>query len=65
MALIHKHTDKDWCHICGRREDKTADVWFPNNAEHDNKTSKYIRICRSCAEFIIHACDGARIETKK
>lgn len=53
--IIRHGTDPDWCHICGERKTKTADVSYPENAEHpENKPSqgKYVRICDGCAEEI-------------
>ena len=59
MACIQTHwMDNDWCHICGRREDATVDVWYPKNAEHDlmdgidrsrPPLENYVRICKGCA----------------
>ena len=49
---IASHGVLDWCHICGKRDNPLADVWYPENAEHDTKDTKYIRICVVCANMI-------------
>ena len=51
------HSTVDWCHICGKRSTmyRTADIWYPMNAEHpeyEKTKSKYIRICGACAYTI-------------
>ena len=48
----------DWCHLCGARSDYTADVWYPDNAEHGPKGSNYVRICAICAASILNAAKG-------
>lgn len=62
MAKIQKHGwDKDWCHICGSRENGCcADVFYPKNAEHDTHNDKYIRICGKCAEAMLNAIFDAK-----
>lgn len=62
MATIKRHEpDNDWCHICGSREHRTVDIWYPQNAEHatDEQAAaqrgpdiKYIRICSHCAQAV-------------
>ncbi|MHC4400497.1 MAG: hypothetical protein ACYTG0_12540 [Planctomycetota bacterium] len=61
--ISHHGLPYDWCHICGIRSDHTADVWYPDNAEHDDHNQhpndmNYIRICASCAERVAHAARG-------
>ncbi len=64
-AITH-HGNRDWCHLCGIRSDKLADIWFPSNAEHDEAVNpgpvglgrSYIRICSMCALVIDHAARG-------
>jgi hypothetical protein len=52
-AMITNHgMNNDWCHICGERSDNTADVRFPENAEHDEELTRYVRVCGSCADAI-------------
>ena len=51
---------KDWCHLCGKRQKYTADVWYPENAEHQDKCTEYIRICLDCALIITHEADQDR-----
>lgn len=60
-AAIWRHgNDFDWCHLCGTRSDETADIWYPDNAEHDppavpgmvHRDRHYIRICAKCAKTI-------------
>jgi len=64
MASIWKHSEGDWCHICGHRRKETADVFYPKNAEHDKTNTMYIRICTTCAENILTACrEKKEIET--
>ena len=43
---------RDWCHLCGLREDEICDVAYPENAEHGGLKNQYIRICRPCATGI-------------
>ncbi len=46
----------DWCHICGKRDHGTADVWYGHNAEHNaGDAQRYVRICGVCAEAILAA----------
>jgi hypothetical protein len=50
---ISKHTQNDWCHLCGNRKPVLADVSYGTNSEHDKKDhSKYIRICTDCGDRI-------------
>ena len=64
MASIWKHSPNDWCHICGYRRENTADVFYPDNAEHDKLNAKYVRVCTDCAQNILTACrKGTEIET--
>lgn len=54
------HCAHDWCHLCGNRTNKLADVWYPENAEHDvhkkmPPDKNYIRICAGCAARIVEA----------
>ena len=54
----------DWCHICGKRSDKTADVFYPDNAEgtlrgfEETSPYKYVRICKECGQEIVKAANG-------
>ena len=53
---------RDWCHLCGWRTSPLADIWYPDNAEHQTANTKYIRICVSCGERIANvAIHGPRI----
>jgi sulfatase maturation enzyme AslB (radical SAM superfamily) len=47
----------DWCHLCGKRSRRNADIWYPDNAEHDHACERYIRICRACALRIAETAD--------
>lgn len=58
---MHRHGQwNDWCHLCGERSDTTVDIWYPENAEHDEPVNpglphegrKYIRVCKDCGERI-------------
>lgn len=58
LPKIAWHGDTmDWCHLCGVRSKRTADVWYPRNAEHvlhgdaskEAMAGQYIRICSVCA----------------
>lgn len=60
-AAMQRHgSSSDWCHLCGVRSSFTADIWYPENAEHDPPVEpgpphagrKYIRICDECARRI-------------
>lgn len=53
---LRQHTN-DWCHICGKREKLLCDVWYPQNAEHDKKDTKYIRICSVCSLTIYNKAE--------
>ena len=48
---------RDWCHLCGTRQQGNVDVFYPKNAEHEisflhNNTPNYIRICADCGAAI-------------
>lgn len=73
MPTIWNHGMKnDWCHVCGNRSDETADVWYPQNAEHATKmqhqntksSAKYVRICRDCATKILDATKATQTNAK-
>lgn len=49
---IYLHDSVDWCHLCGKRSSPLADIWYPENAEHDRGNTKYVRICVPCGEKI-------------
>ena len=51
-VIQHDSLANDWCHLCGKRKHPTADIWFPENAEHERKNTRYVRICSNCAEKI-------------
>lgn len=51
----HGSSMKDWCHLCGKRVSYSADIWYPENAEHDKENTQYIRICVECAKEIMDA----------
>ena len=53
---ITYHDNDDWCHTCGERNSPTADVSYPENAEHGGANKKYIRICSTCASRVLLAC---------
>lgn len=57
MAQMSFH-GRDWCHICGQRRERLADVWYPRNAEHGGRDTEYIRVCCQCAEWIQKVCEG-------
>lgn len=52
--------DWDWCHLCGRRRTPTLDIWYPENAEHQeligprSKNTRYIRVCKLCVSRMQH-----------
>lgn len=57
----------DWCHLCGKRRKHTADVWYPENAEHDPPAHaggppvagrNYIRVCGQCGQRIAMVACG-------
>ena len=52
MKMQVGYHSQDWCHLCGRTQDSLADIWYPDNAEHRDYVSKYIRICLPCAALI-------------
>jgi hypothetical protein len=63
-ATMFIHCKGDWCHICGERHQdvnsldigasrKTLEfvnVSYPENAEHDESQTRYIRICEHCVD---------------
>ena len=60
-------SSNDWCHLCGKRSSKNADVWWSENAEHDRGAvnqraavgaGRYVRICAVCAEKIVECANG-------
>ena len=63
MARIMKHGENDWCHICGNREVNLADIDYPENAEHEVRPGKYIRICSDCGVLITRVGLGHLKET--
>lgn len=68
MAVFQTHLSAgDWCHVCGSRDEATADVWYPRNAEHATAVEKkaqagadvhYIRICAPCASQALRTALG-------
>ena len=58
--VIFSHGCSDWCHICGNRPQKLVDISYPTNAEHDSKTSKYIRICLDCARLMVEIMETGK-----
>lgn len=49
---IWKHGGKDWCHICGRREEFSLDVFYSRNAENNPRDEgDYLRICTHCIDM--------------
>lgn len=55
MSLIQYHGEGDWCHVCGRRDCPTVDIYFPINAEHNRALLRMIRICADCAILAVRA----------
>ena len=51
---ISKHSENDWCHLCGRRERYLADIWYTARKIPND----YIRICYDCGNSIIHASEA-------
>ena len=49
----------DWCHVCGcRRQIAFADIWRPQNAEHERdpgRRAQYLRVCRACLQTLADA----------
>jgi hypothetical protein len=68
VSVIRNHdSNGDWCHVCGKRSSPTADVRYPENAEHASKEKHshqagkgihYIRICSNCAKSVLTAATG-------
>ena len=50
MVRILRKDSEDWCHLCGDRTRPLVDVWYPENAEHDDDETEYIRICKGCVD---------------
>ena len=47
MRMI-KH-GKDWCHLCGKRQNFLLEILYSINSENEPKDeSQYIRICDHC-----------------
>jgi hypothetical protein len=45
---------RDWCHLCGVRAFHVfANIWYPQNAEHDDENTRYLRVCPGCATRIV------------
>ena len=44
------HESGDWCHVCGKRHYEAVDIFYPDNAEHEKKDKKYVRICSLCVQ---------------
>lgn len=62
---IQIHNIGDWCHLCGKRAAPCVDVWYPENAEHDDTDTKYIRICRVCIGALQATSDDGYDESIK
>jgi|GEM_PF-5604715 len=46
---IHWHARQpDWCHICGRRSNATADI----HGVHSSHIAAFLRVCADCADAI-------------
>ena len=52
------------CHVCGRRSNQTADLWFPERAESASKAAhkaqvgpdiNYLRACSGCLAAALEA----------
>lgn len=64
---ISPHLSRDWCHLCGKRSNANADIWYPNNAEtgpavgtgQEHNDRRYIRICADCGQGIVAAGNTA------
>lgn len=55
---IMKKDSKDWCHLCGIRSNKFAEISYPENAEHSQNRyvqgkGKFLRICLTCTRTIL------------
>jgi hypothetical protein len=73
MSVIVYHDIRhDWCHVCGRRSDKSADIWYPiqPNAEHASavqhrsgfgsnpESTAYIRVCQDCLKAAVEVVES-------
>lgn len=58
--LITKHSDDDWCYICGKRGIPQVDIAYPENAEHGGPDNQIIRICIACAQEAIEVAVGVQ-----
>ena len=58
MSTINKCVHEDWCHICGKRREEIANVWYPVNAEHTPDPTQLIRICAVCADLVARVARG-------
>jgi len=65
-ALLSEHGKHDWCHLCGNRTSGLCDVWYADNAEHDNRPlTEYVRICGKCAEAVAKTANNAATRAAK
>jgi hypothetical protein len=49
MKLKTEPKFHEWCHFCGGRDTGPfAEVWYPDNAEHETVDRHYIRFCSAC-----------------
>jgi hypothetical protein len=68
MAVFWQKTERDWCHICGTRQDNCVEIQYPRNAEHqflseDTEYSpdlkvNYLRICADCGKTTFRVGNG-------
>jgi hypothetical protein len=52
VATFEQKQMNDWCHVCGERTQPHVEVWYPKNAEHEQKQTQYMRICAYCVEVM-------------
>jgi rRNA maturation endonuclease Nob1 len=53
-ATFSKHSENDWCHLCGGRRHATVDIHYARNAEYpDGSQPNYVRVCTGCAHSVL------------
>ncbi|MEE9534568.1 MAG: hypothetical protein V3W06_09115 [Acidimicrobiia bacterium] len=64
MLRFHAHgRGDDWCHACGTRNTAPkVDVWLPDNAEHYETGTRYLRFCVHCIRAMERAALGEHFE---
>jgi hypothetical protein len=56
--LVWRNPIWEPCQLCGQRQSTTLNVFYPADAEHDDRCSRYLRICERCVERMVRVLQG-------